>query len=69
MVTPPGTDAEDLDAIAADEGDIERHRKAIADRHVLDGAGPVMLSLARMSGLAEQIAIEVRFIRNYLGSE
>lgn len=62
-------DRADLDAMLADEGDIERHRQAIAARHVMDGSAPVMLALSRISGLAEQMAIEVRFIRNHLGGE
>ncbi len=62
-------DRADLEAMLADELDIETHRQAIADRHTMDGSAPVMLALSRISGLAEQMAIEVRFIRNYLGSE
>jgi hypothetical protein len=75
------TDAEDLAAILSDDlqidelrKDVESHRQAIVDRHGLDGIGPVMLALARISGLAaqmsgvtEQMAIEVRLIRHYFG--
>jgi len=75
------SDAADLAAILADDlqmdelrKDVETHRQAIVDRHGLDGVGPVMLALARISGLSaqlsgvtEQMAIEVRFIRRYFG--
>lgn len=68
------TDATDLAAILDDDDridalrvDIEAHRQALVDRHGTDGWAPMMLSLARLSGLTEQISIEVRFIRRYLG--
>jgi len=75
------SDAADLAAILADDlqmdelrKDVETHRQAIVDRHGMDGVGPVMLALARISGLSaqlsgvtEQMAIEVRFIRRYFG--
>lgn len=75
------TDATDLAAILNDDmqmdelrKDVESHRQAIVDRHGLDGIGPVMLALARISGLAEQMSglteqmsIEVRFIRRHFG--
>lgn len=75
------TDADDLAAILVDDElmdalrkDVELHRQAIVDRLGIDAVAPVMLALARMSGLAqqisgaiEQVAIEVRLIRNYLG--
>lgn len=61
------TDSDHLDAILADDGDIERHRQAIFSAHVMDGSGPVMSALARISGLTEQLDNEVRIIRLYLG--
>lgn len=74
------TDATDLAAILDDDAqidvlrrDVEVHRQAIVDRHA-DGIAPVMLALARlsgltqqMSGLTEQMSIEVRFIRRHFG--
>jgi hypothetical protein len=62
-------DKADLDALIADDLDIDTHRQAIADRHVMDAGGPVMLALSRIAGQCEAIAIEVRFIRNHLGGE
>lgn len=75
------TDATDLAAILDDDeqinllrADVEVHRQAIVDRHGIDAIGPVMLSLSRLSGLSaqisgatEQMSIEVRLIRKYLG--
>lgn len=76
-------DLDDLAGILADDAqidalrrDVETHRQAIVDRHGLDGIAPVMLALARLSGLSQQISgateqmsIEVRFIRRHLGGE
>lgn len=63
------TDADDLAAMVLDGQDIDEHRQAIADRHVLDGQAPVMLSLSRIAGLAEQLAVEIRFVTKALGGE
>jgi hypothetical protein len=65
------TDAADLDQILADDADIEQHRQAIIDRHAGDGTAlaPVMLALSRIAGLTEQLDIEVRFVRRWLGGE
>lgn len=74
------TDADDLAAILDDDAkivalrlDVEAHRQAIVARHGIDAIAPVMLSLSRLSGLAQQLAgvteamdVEARFIRNYL---
>jgi hypothetical protein len=64
--TPLTPDAEDLARMLANDADIEARRKAIASRHVLDTPAPVMLALARVAGLTEQMAIEVRFISRNL---
>lgn len=61
------TDASDLAQMLTDDADIEAHRQAIAARHVLDAAPAVQLSLSRIAGLTEQLAIDVRFIRHYFG--
>jgi hypothetical protein len=73
-MTTGSADAEDLAAILADDEqidalrqDIESHRQAIVDRHGIDAFGPMMLSLARLSGAAEQISVEIRFIRRFIG--
>lgn len=80
--TPAGpTDADDLAAILDDDAqinllraDVEAHRQAIVARQGIDAIAPVMLALARLSGLTQQITglteaidIEARFIRNHLG--
>ena len=69
----PG-DVDDLAAILDDDlkiralaEDIEEHRRALIARHGSDGWAPMMLSLSRLSGAAEQITVEVRFIRRFLG--
>jgi hypothetical protein len=75
------TDKADLDAILADDHqidvlrkDVEAHRQAIVDRQGIEGIAPVMLALSRLSGLTHQISglteqldSEVRIIRLYLG--
>ena len=75
------SDADDLAAILDDDAkiealrmDVEAHRQAIADRLGLEAIAPVMSSLSRLSGLAQQLAgvtqamdIEARFISKYLG--
>lgn len=66
-VASGSTDAVDLAGILADAGDIEVHRLSLLDHHTLDTPAAVMLSLARLAGLTEQIQIEVRLIRNYYG--
>lgn len=59
------TDREDLDRMLADDEDMEARRQAISRRHTVD-TGPVMLALSRMAALTDQMAIEVRFIRNHI---
>jgi hypothetical protein len=65
--------ADDL-KIDALRKDVEVHRQAIVARHGIDAIAPVMLALARLSGLGQQLAelteamdIEARLIRRYLG--
>ena len=67
MTEPVPTDATDLAQMLADDADIEAHRLAIVARHVLDAHPAVQLSLSRIAGLTEQLAIEVRLIRHYFG--
>lgn len=65
----PNPDIADLAAIIAADAQITVARQHLADRHTMDGAAPVMLALARIAGLSEQIDIEVRLIRHYWGGE
>jgi hypothetical protein len=63
------TDADDLARMLADDADIDVRRQAIASRHVLNTPAPVQLALARVAGLTEQMAIELRFITRTLGGD
>jgi hypothetical protein len=62
-----GPDADDLARILADASDIEAHRLSIVGHHTMDASGPLLLALSRIAGLREQIEIEVRLVRRYLG--
>jgi hypothetical protein len=62
-----GLDANDLARILADASDIEAHRLSIVGHHTMDASGPLLLALSRIAGLREQIEIEVRLVRRYLG--
>ena len=66
-VSGPNLDADDLARILADASDIEAHRLSIVGHHTMDASGPLLLALSRIAGLREQIEIEVRLVRRYLG--
>lgn len=66
LVVGPTMDAEDLARMLADADDIELHRMSIIGHHTMDAGGPIMLALARISALREQIEIEVRLVSRYL---
>lgn len=60
-------DAEDLAAILATDDAIEARRQSIIARHTHDQQAPAMATLARISGLEEQLRIEVRLLTRQLG--
>ncbi len=59
-------DREVVGRMLADDEDILTLAHKLRDAHVLDASGPLLSSFARLDGLMEAVAIEIRMIHNYL---
>lgn len=60
-------ESEVVGRMLADDKDIVALAHRLRDAHLLDAGGPLLASFARLDGLTEAVAIEIRFIRNQLG--
>lgn len=50
-----------------DDNDIVTLAHTLREAHLLDASGSLLSSFARLDGLMEAAAIEIRMIRNHLG--
>ena len=60
-------DTEMVGRMLADDQDILALAHRLRDAHLMDATGPLLSAFARLDGLMEAAAIEIRMIRNYLG--